>query len=245
LISVPIDCSAISYNSCRNRHCPKCQAQARERWLTARQRELLPLTYFHVVFTVPHQLNPLYRDNARLLYDLLFKTVSETMLEVAAYPKHLGARIGFLAILHTWGQNLLLHPHLHCVVPAGELSLDRKRWISPRYAFFLPVKVLGRVFRGKFVAGLSGRFAATGCTSEAVTNRLRIRRHSPLSFVLCSGRIGSSTRNQRSAARPRCFAIWAGTPIVSPSVITGCLPSMANACRFDGKIMRTATSNGS
>ena len=152
------DHSAISYNSCRNRHCPKCQAQARERWLTARQKELLEVNYFHVVFTLPHQLNPLCRDNARLLYDLLFKTVSETMLEVAADPKHLGARIGFLAILHTWGQNLLLHPHLHCVVPAGGLSLDHKRWISPRYAFFLPVKVLGRVFRGKFVAGLKRAF---------------------------------------------------------------------------------------
>lgn len=152
------DHSAISYNSCRNRHCPKCQAQARERWLTARQNELLELTYFHVVFTVPHTLTPLCRENARLLYDLLFKAASEAMLEVAADPKHLGARIGFLSILHTWGQNLCLHPHLHCVVPAGGLSLDRKEWISPRYAFFLPVKVLGRVFRGKFVAGLKRAF---------------------------------------------------------------------------------------
>lgn len=152
------DYSAISYNSSRNRHCPKCQAQARERWLTARQQELLELTYFHVVFTLPHQLNPLCRDNARLLYDLLFQTVSETMLQVAADPKHLGARIGFLAILHTWGQNLLLHPHLHCVVPAGGFSLNGKQWVSPRYTFFLPVKVLGRVFRGKFVAGLKRAF---------------------------------------------------------------------------------------
>jgi Putative transposase/Transposase zinc-binding domain len=152
------DLSTISYNSCRNRHCPKCQAQARERWLTARQKELLALTYFHVVFTVPHQLNLLCRQNARLLYDLLFRTVAETMLEVAADPKHLGARIGFLAILHTWGQNLLLHPHVHCVVPAGGLSPDRSKWLSPRYSFFLPVRVLGRVFRGKFVAGLKRAF---------------------------------------------------------------------------------------
>jgi hypothetical protein len=117
------DYSAISYNSGRNRHCPKCQGQARERWLMARQQELLELRYFHVVFTLPHQLNPLCRDNARLLYDLLFQTASQTMLEVAADPKHLGARIGFLAILHKWGQNLLVHPHLHCVVPAGGLRL--------------------------------------------------------------------------------------------------------------------------
>ena len=105
------DHSAISYNSCRNRHCPKCQAQARERWLTARQNELLALAYFHVVFTLPHALNPLCRENAKLLYELLFKAASEAMLEVAADPKHLGARIGFLAILHTWGQNLCLNPH--------------------------------------------------------------------------------------------------------------------------------------
>jgi hypothetical protein len=152
------DYSAISYNSCRNRHCPKCQAQARERWLVARQQDLLEVTCFHVVFTLPHQLNPLCRDNDRLLYDLLFRSVAETMLEVAADPKHLGAGIGFLAILHTWGQNLLLHPHLHCVVPAGGLSPDRKQWIRCRHPFFLPVKVLGRVFRGKFVAGLKRAF---------------------------------------------------------------------------------------
>ena len=152
------DHSAISYNSCRNRHCPKCQAQARERWLTARQNELLALAYFQVVFTLPHALNPLCRENAKLLYELLFKAASEAMLEVAADPKHLGARIGFLAILHTWGQNLCLHPHLHCVVPAGGLSLDRKEWICPRYPFFLPVKVLGRIFRGKFVAGVKRAF---------------------------------------------------------------------------------------
>jgi len=152
------DYSVISYNSCRNRHCPKCQAQARERWLTARQQELLEVPYFHVVFTVPHQLNPLYRDNAKWLYDLLFRTVAETMLEVAADPRHLGARIGFLALLHTWGQTLQLHPHLHCVVPGGGLSPDGQQWVAPRYAFFLPVRVLSRVFRGKFVAGLKRAF---------------------------------------------------------------------------------------
>ena len=152
------DYSVLSYNSCRNRHCPKCQAQARERWLTARQQELLDVPYFHVVFTLPHSLHLLCRNNAKLLYDLLFRTVAETMLEVAADTRHLGARIGFLAILHTWGQTLQLHPHLHCVVPAGGLSADGRQWTAPRYAFFLPVKVLGRVFRGKFVAGLKRAF---------------------------------------------------------------------------------------
>jgi len=146
--------SAISYNSCRDRHCPKCQAQARQRWLQGREEELLGLSYFHVVFTIPHLLNPLCRNNARLLYDLLFRTMAQIMLEVGADPKHLGAEIGFLAILHTWGQNLALHPHIHCLVPAGGLSSDRQHWIHPRYNFFLPVRVLSRVFRGKFMDGL-------------------------------------------------------------------------------------------
>src|SRR5881296_1540977 len=145
---------AISYNSCRNRHCPKCQTQARERWLAARERELLTTSYFHVVFTVPHELNVLALENPRLFYDLLFTASAQTLLEIASDPKHLGAEIGVIGILHTWGQNLLLHPHIHCVVPAGGLSPDHRRWVHPRYPFFLPVKVLSRVFRGKFLAGL-------------------------------------------------------------------------------------------
>ena len=127
--------AAISYNSCRNRHCPKCQVQARERWLLARQRELLATSYFHVVFTVPHELNVLALDNQRLFYDLLFKASAKTLLEVAADPKHLGATIGLISILHTWGQNLLLHPHVHCVTPAGGLSPDHSRWVRPRHSF--------------------------------------------------------------------------------------------------------------
>jgi hypothetical protein len=146
------DLQAISYNSCRNRHCPKCQAQARQRWLARREQDLLPVPYFHVVFTLPHALNPLCQRHPRLLYDLLFRASAETMLEVAANPRHLGARIGFLSILHTWGQNLRLHPHLHCVVPAGGFDPDYSRWVHPKYAFFLPVKVLSRVFRGKYLA---------------------------------------------------------------------------------------------
>ena len=146
---------AISYNSCRNRHCPKCQAQARERWLHARERELLDVPYVHVVFTLPHALLPLaYRNSARL-YTWLFQASAATLREVAADPRHLGAEIGVLSILHTWGQTLVRHPHVHCVVPAGGLSPDHQRWIRPKYAgFFLPVKVLSRVFRGKFVEAL-------------------------------------------------------------------------------------------
>ena len=145
---------AISYNSCRNRHCPKCQTQARQRWLAARERELLTTSYFHVVFTVPHELNVLALENPRLFYDLLFTASAQTLLEIAIDRKHLGAEIGVISILHTWGQNLLLHPHIHCAIPAGGLSPDHRQWVRPRYAFFLPVKVLSRVFRGKFLAGL-------------------------------------------------------------------------------------------
>src|SRR5438132_11004206 len=145
---------AISYNSCRNRHCPKCQTQARERWLAARERELLTTSYFHVVFTVPHELNVLALENPRLFYDLLFAASAQTLLEIAIDRKHLGADIGLIGLLHTWGQNLLLHPHIHCAIPAGGLSPDHRKWVRPRYPFFLPVKVLSRVFRGRFLAGL-------------------------------------------------------------------------------------------
>jgi len=149
---------AISFNSCRNRHCPKCQAGARERWLEKRRRELLPTQYVHVVFTLPRHLPPLVLQNKKIVYDLLFRTSAETLLEVARDPKHLGAEIGFFSVLHTWSQKLELHPHVHCVVPAGGLSVDHTRWIKPRYDFFLPVEVLSRVFRGKFHEALKRAF---------------------------------------------------------------------------------------
>ena len=149
---------ATSFNSCRSRHCPKCQTNARNKWLTARGQELLPVPYVHVVFTIPHELSWLALQNKKVVYDLLFRASSATLLEIAADPKHLGADIGFLSVLHTWGQTLQHHPHIHCVIPAGGLSPDHQRWIHPRYAFFLPVKVLSRVFRGKFVAGLRDAF---------------------------------------------------------------------------------------
>jgi hypothetical protein len=149
---------AISYNSCRNRHCAKCQTTARDKWLAAREKELLAVPYVHVVFTLPHELSRLALSNKKVIYDLLFRASAATLLEIAADLKHLGAEIGFLSVLHTWGQNLLHHPHVHCVIPAGGLSHDHQSWIGPPYAFFLPVKVLSRVFRGKFVAGLKMAF---------------------------------------------------------------------------------------
>jgi hypothetical protein len=144
----------ISYNSCRNRHCPKCQSLAKERWLMDRKNDLLPVEYFHVVFTIPDILNPLILRNQKELYTILFKSVSETLLELGKDIKYLGADIGFIGVLHTWGQNLMDHPHIHCIVPGGGLSFDSNRWISSREGFFIPVKVLSRLFRGKFLAYL-------------------------------------------------------------------------------------------
>jgi hypothetical protein len=149
---------AISYNSCRNRHCPKCLNNARKKWLSARHKELLPVPYVHLIFTIPHTLAPLVLHNKKLLYSLLFRASAETLLEIAAEPQRLGAEIGFFSVLHTWGQNLMHHPHIHCVIPAGGLSMDRKNWINPRYRFFLPRGVLADVFRGKFVDGLKRAF---------------------------------------------------------------------------------------
>ena len=148
----------ISYNSCRNRHCPRCQGNARRRWLKARERELLPTRYVHAVFTLPRELAPLALQNKRLIYNLLFHASAETLLEVARDPRHLGAEIGFFSVLHSWNQRLQFHPHIHCVVAAGGIAPDHSSWISARRSFFLPIGVLSRVFRGKFVAGLRNAF---------------------------------------------------------------------------------------
>ena len=172
---------AISFNSCRNRHCPKCQTAARDRWIAARQEELLPTRYVHVVFTLPAPLAPLALQNKRFIYGLLLRASAETLLEVARDPRHLGAEIGFFTILHTWNQKLQLHPHVHCVIPAGGLSLDHTQWINSRSRFFLSIHVLRRVFRGKFVAGLRQAFQ---------DHRLRFQ------------------GNLAALAQPKTFAAW-------------------------------------
>jgi hypothetical protein len=172
---------AISYNSCRNRHCPKCQTGARGRWIAAREKELLPTRYVHVVFTLPRHLAPLVLQNKKVVYDLLLRISAETLLEVARDPQRLGAEIGFFSVLHTWSQQLQLHPHVHCVVPAGGLSLDHTHWVptSPRY--FLPKKVLRKVFRRKFVEALKQAFRDG-----------QLRFHGDLTLL----------------ARPKTFAAW-------------------------------------
>jgi hypothetical protein len=156
------DCGVVrhAYNSCRNRHCPKCQGQARAEWLAARQAELLPVGYFHVVFTMPPAAAEIAFQNKAAVYAILFRAAAEALRVVAADPRYLGAALGVVAVLHTWGQSLLHHPHVHCVVPGGGPSLDGTRWVACRPGFFLPVRVLSRVFRRLFLAELQAAFEA-------------------------------------------------------------------------------------
>lgn len=149
-----------AYNSCRNRHCPKCQSLPRERWIQERKAELLPVEYFHVVFTVPETIAAVALQNQRVVYDFLFRMAGQALRRIAADPRHLGAEIGYLAVLHTWGQNLSHHPHVHCVVPGGGLSANGESWVATRKGFFLPVRVLSRLFRGLFLDALRKAFEA-------------------------------------------------------------------------------------
>ena len=155
-------CGAIrvAYNSCRNRHCPKCQGQACRDWLAARERELLPVAYFHVVFTLPAEIAAIAFQNKAAVYAILFKAAAETLRAIAAEPRHLGAEIGLIAVLHSWGQTLHYHPHIHCIVPGGGISRDGKRWVACRPGFFLPVRVLSRLFRRLFLKELRTAFVA-------------------------------------------------------------------------------------
>ncbi len=167
----------ISYNSCRDRHCPKCQSLKQAEWIERRIERLLPVPYFHNVFTLPEQVNPLILYNKKFLYDLLFQTASRTLKTIAADPKHLGAEIGFTAVLHSWGQNLLFYPHLHCVVTGGGLSESGTRWVESRPKFLLPVKVLAKLFRKKFVAALEkarkqGKLDFSGLASSLADPRV-------------------------------------------------------------------------
>ena len=163
----------VSYNSCRNRHCPKCQGSATARWLEAREKDLLDVPYFHVVFTLPEGLSRLALQNKRFLYNLLFRTVSETLSTIAREPKHLGATIGFLAVLHTWGQRLNHHPHIHCLVPGGGISSGGEAWISCPERFLLPVRVLSRLFRGRFLHHLTRAYDSGNLTLEGKLTPMR------------------------------------------------------------------------
>lgn len=175
----------IAYNSCRNRHCPKCQGAAARTWLEAREADLLPVGYFHVVFTLPAEVADIAFHNKAVVYDLLFKAASQTMLTIAADPRHLGARIGITAVLHTWGSAMTHHPHIHMIVPGGGISRDGARWISSRPAFLLPVRVLGALFRRLFITRLmalheAGKLAFFGANAELADRRAFLRHLSPV-----------------------------------------------------------------
>lgn len=175
----------IAYNSCRNRHCPKCQGAAARDWLAAREADLLPVGYFHVVFTLPTEIADIAWQNKAVVYDLLFRAASETMLTIAADPKHLGARIGITAVLHTWGSAMTHHPHVHMIVPGGGIAPDGKRWISSRPAFLLPVRVLGALFRRLFLTRLiqlhqAGQLAFFGAAASLADRRAFLRHLAPV-----------------------------------------------------------------
>lgn len=194
----------IAYNSCRNRHCPKCQAAAARTWLAAREADLLPVGYFHVVFTLPAEVAQIAFQNKAAVYDLLFRAASETMLTIAADPKHLGARIGLTAVLHTWGSAMTHHPHIHMIVPGGGLSRDGIRWISAKPGFLLPVRVLAKLFRRLFLAGLialhaAGRLAAFGSLSPLAERGAFLRHLAPV--------------------RTKRWVVYAKPPFAGPSAV--------------------------
>src|ERR1035437_1813314 len=205
----------IAYNSCRNRHCPKCQAAKAREWLAAREADLLPVGYFHVVFSIPAELADIALQNKTAVYDLLFRMASETMLTIAADPRHLGARIGITAVLHSWGSALTHHPHIHMIVPGGGISLDGERWISSRPAFLLPVRVLGKLFRRLFLTRLVALHDA-GRLSSATSRRSAIS-------------AGWSTPSRPSPVPKPCSPISRATLIASPSRTGGCSLSMRPA----------------
>ena len=194
----------IAYNSCRNRHCPKCQGAAARTWLAGREADLLPVGYFHVVFTLPIEVADIALQNKAIVYDLLFRAASETMMTIAADPKHLGARIGITAVLHTWGSAMTHHPHIHMIVPGGGISLDGRQWMSSRPAFLLPVRVLGMLFRRLFLTRLielhaGGRLAFFG-TQAGLTDRRVFLRH-------------------LAAVRKKRFVVYAKPPFAGPEAV--------------------------
>jgi Putative transposase/Transposase zinc-binding domain len=191
----------IAYNSCRNRNCPKCQGLARAQWLEDRQTELLDTPYFHLVFTVPDQIAAIAFQNQTVVYDILFRAVSETLRKIAAEPAHLGAEIGFLAVLHTWGQNLMHHPHLHCLVPGGGISPDGRRWVACRPGFFLPVRVVSRLFRGLFLHYLTKAFTSGELNFFAAQRHL----HEPAAF-----------RRHLAPVRKTDWVVYAKRPFAGP-----------------------------
>ena len=235
--ATPARRSQIAYNSCRNRHCPKCQARAARRWLEARQADLLPVDYYHVVFTLPAPISAIAYYNKAVIYDLLFEVAAETLRTIAADPKHLGAHIGVTLVLHTWGSALTHHPHVHGIVPGGGLSPDGERWVACKPGFFLPVRVLSRLFRRRFLEELdqahhSGRLQFFG-EYAATRRRARFRR---LARAAARSANGSSMPSARSPGRPRCSPICPATPTGWRSPTSDCSHSTNVASPSVGRI---------
>ncbi len=200
------DCAheRVAYNSCRNRHCPKCQAAAARRWLEDREAELLPVPYYHVVFTLPASIGAIAFQNKAAVYDLLFRTAAETLTTIAADPRHLGARIGLTAVLHTWGSAMTHHPHVHVIVPGGGLSPDGSRWIACKPGFFLPVRVLSRLFRRLFLEGLADLYEAG-----------RLTLFGDLAPLSATGAFGAAL----SALRRSEWIVFARRPFAGPQAV--------------------------
>src|SRR6266567_1932211 len=215
------DCSytTIAYNSCRNRHCPKCQGAAATEWLAAREADLLPVAYFHVVFTLPAAIADIAYQNKAAIYDILFTASAETMTVIAADPKYLGARIGITAVLHTWGSAMTHHPHVHMIVPGGGISADGSRWVSCRPNFFLPVKVLSRLFRGLFLARLRAATRPAASSSSASTPTSMTPELSRRIWRRCARPSGLSMPRGRSPGRRPCSPTCRATPTAWPSPI--------------------------
>ena len=227
----------IAYNSCRNRHCPKCQARAARRWLEARQADLLPLDYYHVVFTLPAPISAIAYYNKALIYDLLFEVAAQTLRTIAADPKHLGAHIGVTLVLHTWGSALTHHPHVHGIVPGGGLAPDGARWVACKPGFFLPVRVLSRLFRRRFLEELhqahrSGRLQFFG-EYAGLSDARGVRRNG---WRRCASANGSSMPSARSPAPRRCSPTCRATPTAWRSRTGGCSRSMNAASPSAGRI---------
>ena len=234
------DCGAtrIAYNSCRNRHCPKCQGAARAQGLADRQAELLPVPYFHVVFTLPASIAAVAFQNKSAVYAILFKTVIEAVTTLAANHRRLGARIGGLAILDTWGEALTHHPHIHCVVPGGGLSLNGSRWISGQ-ELLLAVKPLSRLFRPRFLKRLQAAFDANGLGFSAISPIWPIPSRSPHIWPRCVASIGSSTPRSPLADLRKFSPIPAATPIASPSPTAASKPATTNMSGSPGRTIAT------
>ena len=236
----------VAYNSCRNRHCPKCQGAASRRWLADREAELLPVQYFHVVYTLPSELRDIAYQNKRVIYDLLMKAAAETTLAIATDPKRLGARIGVTAVLHTWGSALTHHPHVHMIVPGGGLSLDGARWVGSRSNFLVHVNVLARLFRGKMLAMLMDAHDAGQLTFFNTHAGLADKRtFKRFIGAAAAHQVGGLLQGTVRRARGRCCAISPVIPIASPSPTAGSLRPTTPASHSAGRtIASTARAAG-